>query len=71
MEINLVTQGTAAYLLGDRRYELRRHTLVWLFPDQEHVLLDQSPDHAMWIGVFKPGLLRHACTTPRADPMRG
>ena len=63
LEINLVTQGTAAYLLGDRRYELRRHTLVWLFPDQEHALLDQSPDHAMWIGVFTPRLLRQVCTT--------
>ena len=69
LEINLVTQGTAAYLLGDRRYELRRHTLVWLFPDQEHVLLDQSPDHAMWIGVFAPDLLRHVCTTPETETL--
>ncbi|MBV9851547.1 MAG: helix-turn-helix transcriptional regulator [Armatimonadetes bacterium] len=74
LEINLVTQGKAAYLLGDRRYDLRRNTLVWLFPAQEHVLLDQSPDHGMWIGVFTPSLLHRVCTTPEtralceADP---
>ena len=74
LELNLVTGGTAAYLLGDRRYDLRPGTLVWLFPAQEHVLLDQSPDHERWLGVFRPRLLRRACATPEtrtlgeADP---
>ena len=69
LELNLVTQGTAAYLLGDRRYELRRHSLVWLFPDQEHVLLDQSADYHMWIGVFTPQLLRQVCVTPAVQTL--
>ena len=66
IELNLVTSGRAAYLLGDRRYDLTRGSLVWLFPDQDHILLDESADHAMWIGVFTPALLARACVTPEA-----
>lgn len=57
LELNLVTAGRAAYLLGERRYDLTRNTLVWLFPGQDHVLLDRSKDHEMWIGLFKHDLL--------------
>jgi AraC-like DNA-binding protein len=62
LEFNLVTHGTGTYLLDDRRYELVRQSLVWLFPAQEHVLLQQSADFEMWIGVFKPRLIAAACT---------
>jgi AraC-like DNA-binding protein len=63
LEMNLVLQGRAGYLLGDRRYDLHSHTLVWLFPGQEHTLLDVSPDYRMWIAVFKPALLQRLCQT--------
>ena len=69
VEFNLVTAGTATYLLGERRYDLRPNTLVWLFPGQDHVLLDESPGYAMWIGVFRPGFLRRVCTTPDSAPL--
>jgi len=70
LEFNLVTAGRATYLLGDRRYDLARNTLVWLFPAQDHILLDESGDYAMWIGVFKPGLLERVCTTREAEILR-
>ncbi len=70
LELNLVRAGRAAYLLGERRYELRRGTLVWLFPEQEHLLLEQSPDHAMWIGVFQPALLEQVVAVPGGDTLR-
>ena len=70
IELNLVTSGRAAYLLGDRRYDLTRGSLVWLFPDQDHILLDESADYAMWIGVFTPALLARACVTPEAAALR-
>ncbi len=63
LELNLVRQGTAAYLLEDRRYELRRHSLVWLFPAQSHLFLDRSADYDAWIVVFRPQLLHRACRT--------
>mgnify|MGYP003336599678 FL=1 len=58
LEFNLVLRGRAAYLLDDRRYELSRHSTVWLFPTQSHLLLDQTPDYEMWILVFRPALVR-------------
>ncbi|MGB7157526.1 MAG: AraC family transcriptional regulator [Tepidisphaeraceae bacterium] len=70
LELNLVTSGSASYLVGDRRYDLRRGTLVWLFPAQEHVLLEQSPNYQMWIAVFRPPLLRRAATSPQTLALR-
>lgn len=63
LEVNLVTRGTAGYLLGNRKYELRLHSQVWLFPGQEHVLINPSVDYEMWIAVFKPRLIRHYCSS--------
>src|SRR5579859_1807794 len=54
LELNLVTKGTSSYLLGDRRYDLHSDVMVWLFPDQDHVLIDWSPDFEMWIALFRP-----------------
>lgn len=59
-ELNIVTAGRASYVLGDRRYELGTDDVVWLFPDQEHQLIDRSPDYEMWIAVFSPAILRSA-----------
>lgn len=53
LELNLVTQGRGTYLLGNRRYEIRRGDLLWLFPAQEHVLVEQNPKFEMWIAVFR------------------
>jgi AraC-like DNA-binding protein len=69
LEFNLVDRGSGVYLLQDRKYILHRHSLVWLFPAQEHVLLDVSPDFEMWIGKFSPGLVRRTCTTPSTQAL--
>ena len=63
LELNLVLRGSASYLLGDRRYELTPRTLTWLFPGQDHVLVDESADHELWWAVFRPGLVSRAATT--------
>jgi AraC-like DNA-binding protein len=70
LEINLITRGRAGYLLGDRKYELHRHDLVWLFPGQEHVLLNQSKDLAMWILVFKPEAVKRVSQYPGNATLR-
>ena len=69
LEVNLVTRGTASYLVKDRRYDLRPRTQIWLFPEQDHVLLDRSPDYRMWILVFKTDLLRRMCTGAPTEPL--
>ncbi|BDI30588.1 hypothetical protein CCAX7_26390 [Capsulimonas corticalis] len=61
LEINLVLSGRAVYLLGDRRYELRRNSLVWLFPEQDHMMIEASADYSMWLGLFRPELIAQAC----------
>jgi len=66
LEFNLVTQGTGLYLLANRKYRIRRGDLLWLFPAQEHVLVEQSPDFEMWIGVFKPKAVRRIATDSSA-----
>ncbi len=57
LEWNLVVRGTARYLVGERRYDLRRHHLIWLLPDQEHVLVDPSPDCELWVVVVRGAAL--------------
>jgi AraC-like DNA-binding protein len=64
LEVNLVVRGSASYLLGDRRYALTPGTLTWLFPGQDHVLVEESGDHELWWAVFRPALVARIATTP-------
>jgi AraC-like DNA-binding protein len=74
LEVNLVLSGRASYLFGSRRVPLVANSMIWLFPEQEHVLINSSNDFSMWVLVFRPGLVRrHAQTGTRrvlrvADP---
>lgn len=67
LELNLVRRGTGSVLLGRRRHALRPGTMLWLFPDQPHMLVDNTPDFAMYVVVFSPALVRKHCGRgPRA-----
>jgi AraC-like DNA-binding protein len=57
LEVNLVLSGNASYLFGNRRVPLLAGSMIWLFPRQEHVLIDWSRDFSMWVLVFKPVLV--------------
>lgn len=70
LEFNLVTQGRGLYLLANRKYQIRRGDLLWLFPAQEHVLIEQSGDFEMWIGVAKPKTVRRIATDAGATVLR-
>jgi AraC-like DNA-binding protein len=69
VEVNLVVRGSARYLLGERRYELAEGTLTWLFPGQDHVLVDESSEHELWWAVFRPSLVARLARTKRARPL--
>jgi AraC-like DNA-binding protein len=69
LELNLVVRGRASYLLGERRYELTPGTLTWLFPGQDHVLVDESADHELWWAVFSPRLVGRAAAAPTIRPL--
>lgn len=60
LEANLVTAGSATYVVGEEEVGLHPGSLLWLFPGQEHRLASATPDFRMWIVVFKPGLVQQA-----------
>lgn len=66
LEFNLITAGSGLYLLKNRRYQIRRGDLLWLFPAQEHVLIEQTADFEMWVGVCQPKTVRRIATDPAA-----
>jgi AraC-like DNA-binding protein/quercetin dioxygenase-like cupin family protein len=69
LEVNLVVRGTACYLLGERRHELTAGTLTWLFPGQQHVLVDESADHVLWWAVFRPSFVAGIATASHTGPL--
>lgn len=69
LELNLVTQGKGIYLLGGKRYEIRRGDLLWLFPAQEHVLVEQTSKFEMWIAVFRRRTIKRSATDSEARPL--
>jgi AraC-like DNA-binding protein len=70
LESNLVTQGAGLYLLANRKYRIHRGDLLWLFPAQEHVLVEQTLDFEMWIGVYRQRLVRRVAIDPDARVLR-
>jgi AraC-like DNA-binding protein len=70
LEFNLVTQGRGLYLLANRKYQIHRGDLLWLFPAQEHVLVGQSSDFEMWICVARPKAVRRLATDASAELLR-
>ena len=63
LEANLVVSGRARYIVNAQRYELEPGMLIWLFPAQEHLLVDESADFRMWVDVFRTRMVRRAVTT--------
>lgn len=60
LELNLVERGTITYVVDGRRLRFPTGTLLWLYPDQEHQLVDRTEDARYYVAVFKPSLIRQA-----------
>lgn len=67
LEFNLITSGTGLYILSNRRYQLRKGDLVWLFPSQEHLLVTKNTQFEMWIGVVKPNAISRLAGSPESS----
>ncbi len=61
LELNLVVQGKVSYVVGGRRFTFARRTLLWMFPAQEHRLVDRTDDAQYYVAVFKPELIARSC----------
>ncbi len=70
LEWNLVVRGRAAVLVVDQRFELTPGAMLWLFPGQDHVVAEQSPDFAMWVVVFRQKFVREWTAGGRGELAR-
>ena len=70
LEFNLITRGSGVYLLDNEKYQVRRGDLIWLYPTQSHVLVQETDDFEMWIGVFRPQALGTLATDDNHAPLR-
>lgn len=65
LELNLLVQGEVTYMVEGRRFDFRRGSLMWFFPEQEHHLAHRSPDAQYYVAVFKPEMIRAVCRDAR------
>lgn len=70
LELNVVVRGTISYVLGERRFTFGRRTLLWLFPSQEHQLVDRSSDAENYVAVFKKRLIERSCHSTAYEGLR-
>jgi AraC-like DNA-binding protein len=71
LEFGLVMEGRASYLLGQaQRVDVTPGSMIWLFPNQEHVLIDPSREFAMWTLMFRPALVHQNTSDPSRQPLR-
>ena len=61
LELNLVTRGSVTYIISGHRYTFPQGSILWIFPSQEHQLVDRTPDARYYVAVFKPSLIDRAC----------
>lgn len=63
LELNLVVRGTITYVVSGKRFTFQPGTLLWLFPEQEHQLVDRSDNAQNYVAVFKPSMIVKSCRT--------
>jgi len=70
LELNLVVRGAITYVVGDRRFTFGKRTLLWMYPAQEHQLVDRSDDAQYYVAGFKPALIAAACRGPGYEGLK-
>jgi methylphosphotriester-DNA--protein-cysteine methyltransferase len=70
LELNLMVRGTATYVVNDQRFTFSPRTLLWLFPRQEHQLVDRSDDAQFFVAVFKPSMITQSCRSTIYDGLK-
>jgi AraC-like DNA-binding protein len=57
IEVNLIETGTCRYLIDDHVQDLTRGDLFWLFPQQQHMIIEASADLSLWVVLARPEFL--------------
>jgi AraC-like DNA-binding protein len=63
LELNLVVRGSISYVVKGKCFTFPACTLLWMFPSQEHQLVDRTNDAAYYVVVFKPSLIHRSFRT--------
>jgi methylphosphotriester-DNA--protein-cysteine methyltransferase len=61
LELNVVVRGAITYVVRGSRYTFPQRSLLWMFPAQEHQLVDRTDDAQYYVAVFKPAMIRSCC----------
>ncbi|MFK7802431.1 MAG: helix-turn-helix domain-containing protein [Anaerolineae bacterium] len=69
LECNLVVRGHGSYIVDEQRIDLAPNSIAWLFPEQDHLMLNTSDDFAMWIFVIRPSFLQRSCIDQTSQPL--
>jgi len=64
LELNLVARGSITYVTGGGRFTFGPRSLLWMFPSQEHQLVDRTSDAQYYVAVFKPDFIARSCRQP-------
>jgi methylphosphotriester-DNA--protein-cysteine methyltransferase len=70
LELNLVVEGAITYVMNGRRFTFSPRTLLWLFPRQEHQLVDRSDNLRLYVVAFKPSLIDQSCHASPYDGLK-
>jgi AraC-like DNA-binding protein len=68
LELNLVVAGEISYVVDGKRYTFSKRSLLWMFPSQDHQLVDRSDDAEYYVAVFTPEMIASSC---RGERYRG
>lgn len=71
LELNVIVQGAITYVVNGRRFTFSPRTLLWLFPRQEHQLVDRSDNLRLYVVAFKPSLINQSCHTQPYEGLKG
>jgi AraC-like DNA-binding protein len=80
LQFTIAVRGRATFLVEDRAYRQQPRSALWVFPEQDHAIVEQTPDFMMWVAYFPTALVRRVCTSadtrdlvteaPRREPTR-
>jgi AraC-like DNA-binding protein len=70
LELNVVVEGAITYVVRGQRFTFAKRSLLWMFPAQEHQLVDRSSDAKYYVAVFKPDLISDACRDERYSALK-
>ncbi|PKL12305.1 MAG: hypothetical protein CVV52_10610 [Spirochaetae bacterium HGW-Spirochaetae-8] len=71
LELNLVFSGMVTYVVDSVAYQLTKGSCLWLFPEQEHRLVDAGGELLLVVCVFKRDMVAQVASSSWGHPLAG